>query len=114
MKKRYLIATALFALCVCLALGVLALLPPRPGVTKANFDRIEIGMTVAEVDQIFGPPSGYFDRTELIPKRIITWEGWQDDGMSEITFDTNGCVKEMAWQYHETSFLKRIFRHLMP
>ena len=42
------------ALCVGIALGVLAVLPSGPGVAKANFDRIELGMTKAEVERIFG------------------------------------------------------------
>ena len=39
-----------------MVLVVLAMLPPddRPGVTKANFDRVQDGMTKAEVEAIFG------------------------------------------------------------
>jgi len=40
-KRRYLISAAVLVACVCIALGVLAMLPPRPGLTKANIDRIE-------------------------------------------------------------------------
>jgi hypothetical protein len=35
---------------------VFALLPAEPGVRRANFNRIEIGMTQAEVSEIFGTP----------------------------------------------------------
>jgi hypothetical protein len=51
-KRRALIA--ILTLTIAVILGVLAMLPPRPGVTKANFDRIEKGMTLAEVEEIFG------------------------------------------------------------
>lgn len=53
-KRRYLLSAAVLAACVCLALGVLAMLPPRPGVTKANFDRVEVGMTIDEANSVFG------------------------------------------------------------
>jgi hypothetical protein len=53
-KRRYLIVAGILAGCVCAALGVVAMLPPQPGVTKANFDRVEEGMTLAEVEAILG------------------------------------------------------------
>jgi hypothetical protein len=53
-KRLILIASV--PLVIVVTLGVLALLPPddRPGVTKANFDRIEKWMTKAQVEEIFG------------------------------------------------------------
>jgi hypothetical protein len=54
-KRLFLIAAPLAA--VAVTLGILAMLPPHPGVTRANFDRIEKGMTRAEVEEIFGGPS---------------------------------------------------------
>lgn len=56
-RRRYLIYVAILAACVCIAIGVLAMLRDRPGVTKANYDRIAIGMTRAEVAAILGEPS---------------------------------------------------------
>jgi len=53
-KKRQL-RIASVPLIAAVVLGVLSILPPRPGVTKATFDRIEDGMTRTEVEQIFGP-----------------------------------------------------------
>ena len=46
---------SILAVAVCLTLIILALLPPRPGVTKANFDRIGEGMTLEQVNAILGP-----------------------------------------------------------
>jgi hypothetical protein len=43
--KRLLLIAALLLIVAAVILGVLSLLPPDPGVTKANFDRIEKGMT---------------------------------------------------------------------
>jgi hypothetical protein len=54
MKKRYLTALGLVVFCGCVALGVPALSPVRPGVTKECFDRIQIGMKKADVEAILG------------------------------------------------------------
>jgi hypothetical protein len=56
-----------FAAADLLGLGVCAILltaqRPHSGITKKNFDRIQVGMTEAEVEDIFGGPSGtYTDR----------------------------------------------------
>jgi hypothetical protein len=52
--KKRLLLIAVPPLSIAVTLGVLAMLPPGPGVTKANFDRIEKEMTRAEVEQVFG------------------------------------------------------------
>jgi hypothetical protein len=52
-KKRVLLIASL-PLAAALVLGVLAMLPARPGATKANYDRIEIGMPKVEVERMFG------------------------------------------------------------
>jgi hypothetical protein len=55
-KKRWIVLASLFAVGVCVTLTVLALLPLRPGVTQANIERIETGMTFEEVEAILGEP----------------------------------------------------------
>ena len=50
MTKKRLLLIACLPLTVAVTLGVLAMLPPRPGVTKTNFGRMEIGMTRVEVE----------------------------------------------------------------
>jgi hypothetical protein len=57
MPKKRLLLIASFPFTIALTLGVLAMLPPSPGVTKANFDRIKEGMTKAEVEEILGGPA---------------------------------------------------------
>lgn len=54
MRKRLLLSAATMAGLVGVGLVVLAMLPPRPGVTKVNFDRVKKGMTLAEVQAILG------------------------------------------------------------
>jgi hypothetical protein len=56
-KRRLLIGAAILTACVALAFAVVAMLPSQPGITKANFDRIEAGMSQAEVKAILGEPS---------------------------------------------------------
>jgi hypothetical protein len=58
-KKRLFLVSAL-PLAVAISLGVLAMLPPSAGDTKANFDRIQDGMRRAEVETILGQ-EGEFD-----------------------------------------------------
>ena len=57
MSKRRAFLTSL----VCIAIGAVLLgahlsLPPGPGVTQANFDRVRDGMTRDEVGILFGRP----------------------------------------------------------
>jgi hypothetical protein len=56
-RKHLLLIVGTTAAFVGLTLGALAMLPERPGVTKANFDRIKNGMTRVEVEGILGEPS---------------------------------------------------------
>ena len=56
MTRKRLLLIAVLPLAFAVTLGVLAMLSPNPGVTKAKFDRIEKGMTLAEVEAIFGGP----------------------------------------------------------
>ena len=70
------------ALCVGIALGVLAVLPSGPGVTKANFDRIEEGMTRAEVDELFGG--------KVLLERLDQGWTWIADDGSEVWIGFRG------------------------
>ena len=63
-RKKRLLLIASLPLAIVVTLGVLAQLPPRPGVTRANFDRIEKGMTLAQVEEIFGKEG----KSVLVPK----------------------------------------------
>ena len=92
MRKRWLLAAGTMAGLVGVVLFVLAMLPPGPGVTKANFDRVEKGMTRAQVVAILGkatyePPG---------------WGGgpyWTSNSGDEIRvrFDENQRVESMIW-----------------
>lgn len=64
-RKRYLAVAGMLVILALVGFGVAMMLPLGPGVTKANFDRIEDGMTRADVEAIFGRPS---DHTQYFPR----------------------------------------------
>jgi hypothetical protein len=91
MRKRSFIAAALFAALATVGFVAALLMSNGPGVSKANFDRIEEGMTLQEVEQILGTPGGY------------TWGGywWEaDDGARVfVLFEYSGAsAGRRFWQ----------------
>jgi SmpA / OmlA family len=79
MKKKWLLV-GIAALVVGggVAVAIPALQPPGPGVTKANFDRIQDGMTRDEVEGILGEPvSSSIGRIPPGPN-WFQWVTWKD------------------------------------
>jgi hypothetical protein len=115
MKKRYLTVAGLVTACFCVILAVLALLPPGPRVTKTNFDRIEIGMTLSEVEAILGTDRGSrpIDTDIMLPigHEIEEWGG--DEGFANIIFDERKRMVRKDWVSAPLSLLDRI-RHRLP
>jgi hypothetical protein len=58
--RRWGLAGALVLL-TCAA-SVVILLPPRPGISRANYNLIREGMTRAEVETVFGGPPGNYSQ----------------------------------------------------
>jgi hypothetical protein len=92
-------------------LGVLALLPPHPGVTKANYDRIQKGMTKAEVEEIFGEKGelNFLDE-ETLTFRMLYWKE-RDRSCAVIEF-TGDCVVDKGWGDSDETILEKIRRWL--
>jgi hypothetical protein len=105
-RNRLFLIVAATAVCVGVALGVLAMLPPHPGVTPANFARIENGMTRAEVYEIFGRPG-----MPWFTKR--GWERWDagDGSWTAIEFRAD-CVVDRMWHDSPESTFDKIRRWL--
>jgi hypothetical protein len=105
MTKKRLLLIASVPLTIAVTLGVLAMLPPSPGVTKANFDRIQDGMTRAEVEQILGG-KGKMGGVKL-------WRFWEGNDGSEagIAF-IDDCVTEKRWTIYNETILDKIRRWL--
>jgi hypothetical protein len=124
MTKKRLVLIAVFPLAVALTLGVLAMLPamlpPIPGVTKANFDRIEVGMTKTEVQAILGsdsqPAPFMFGGTSTMVAALSTCnaEAWcRDDGAwARIIFDNADVVISKDWIDSSENTLETIRRWL--
>src|SRR5689334_17164851 len=92
-KRCYLITVAILATCVCITLGVLAMLP-RPCVTKEHFDRIEKGMTKAEVEEILG--HAFHEGVSFGAGGEMLWLQGDDDSVAEIIL-MDDCVSEKRW-----------------
>jgi hypothetical protein len=93
-KNRCILVAGLLAVGVCLTLAVLVLLPPRPGVTKANYDRIEEGMSLAEINAILGRPP---DMVEGGAEEM--WHGWiGEDGFVHVVFAGDSTFVRKEWR----------------
>ena len=104
-KRRRLLIGGMLTVCVVVALIGLAALPPRPGVTEANVQRVEIGMSEAEVEAIFGQP---FAGTLLGDK---VWDREDDNALVLVTFE-NGFATQKRWLPPRESLLDKICRCL--
>ena len=112
MRKRLLLSTAALAVLACVVLLVLAMLPPRPGVTKANFDRIKVGMTEDDVARILGRRADLSTPVSSTLPNTIRRAHWQGDGETKVsvTFYDEAAMGR-TWESPET-FLEKIQRWL--
>jgi hypothetical protein len=106
--KRRLFLIASLPLAIAFLFGVLAMLPEGPGVTKANFDKVEKGMTLAEVEQIFGKAG--------LPKPIdefleVVWQDNKKGNEAIVTFE-DGRVDSMFWHSSDGFFFRKLLRWL--
>lgn len=108
MKRRHWMLAGFLATGICLTLFTLAMLPPRAGVTKANFERIKIGMSEGEVWEIFGKkePAGAYPRAN---GSGVVWDN--DDGSSAtIEFDLDFIVRKTNWSNSEEGLGEKLCR----
>jgi hypothetical protein len=107
MKKKYLLLLVAIAVIGVLALVVVL---PGPGVTKANFGRIKVGMTFAEVVKIFGErPTWAFHDNELDPSEVR--EGWVADDWSIAWVGfAQGRVYWLRWEDSNETLWEKLHR----
>jgi hypothetical protein len=113
-------AVSLVFLACLLVGGIVILLLPRERVTRANFEKIEIGMSLADVERLLGPPSGRKPMLGMFQDGRFVWDGldgaeelrrkgygdydmlgWASPGIEIVVFfDTHGIVVDRlaAWQ----------------
>ena len=113
MRRRMLLVVGAMAVIGCAALVVLLTLPPRPGITQANYDRIELGMTWVEVEQRFGEKGRLTEWTrdgEEIRQARLMWEAEDGSCCAVISIEDDRVIAKSWWATE--SFLNKIRRWL--
>jgi hypothetical protein len=101
---------------VGIAGGLLVLVrPPLPGVTRANYERIQYGMTAAEVQSLLGgPPEKRDVFSPLRDRGLMTEDRWQANGLTvRVQFTDKGRVYDKYLAGDEEGFIalvRRLFR----
>jgi hypothetical protein len=95
LRQRLILVGLAIVMATCVAVAILALLPTSStsAVTKENFDRIQIGMTRAEVEVIFGGKANDFP----LWQQATLWEDDETGHAAMIYFDANDCVRRVSW-----------------
>jgi hypothetical protein len=105
-RRVYLLGVGLALVALGLAVTDWAL-SLRPGVTEANVRRVKPGMTVREVEQIFGGPAGWvfpLDFGKLPPALHapypVRWVGhwFCDNGEAVVHFDERDRVEKAEFR----------------
>lgn len=124
-KKFLILIVGASAACVT-ALVLLVVPSAGPGVTKANFDRIRIGMTKPQVDEILGPQDEYSANTIHATFSVSSGYNrryhWQaaEGSRVEVSFHAEVClgrpnsapavVSQKTWHDSEETILDKICR----
>ena len=112
MRKRVILAAGTMAGLVGVVLVVVAMLPPSPGVTRANFDRIEKGMTRAQVEAILGQKAD--GRMGVWDQLATTWTNDTAREQISIGFDENDLVEWTVVTFTDDRTLYQEFRDWLP
>ncbi len=85
------------AMTICLVVFALVVLLPVSQVTKANYDRIEKGMSVEEVESILGGRATYSDSDPKAKYVLHLWHPSAGDQI-RVVFDENRRVCNMSYR----------------
>jgi hypothetical protein len=110
MTKKRLGLIAVLPLTIAVTLGVLAMLPPGPGVTKANYDRIQTGMSVQDVELLLGGTALPFHGFPHRGSEIFVWQG--DDGALAFVEIADSSVISKQWHPSTESMTDKLRRWL--
>jgi hypothetical protein len=108
-KKRLLLTAGLLVMLASAGFVIMLAVQDSPGVTKANLDRIEEGMTRKEVEAIFGCQGA-----QTRPYRrgsVIKWLA-EDGGSATVDFDLDGFVRGTDWTDANETILQKLRRWL--
>jgi hypothetical protein len=99
-RVRFIVAVVITL--AAIGFAVVAMLPPAPGVRQANYDRLEMGMTLAEVEGIYGRHAD------------VTMQGDQRWRCSsrDLAFVAirRGCLAAKSWPEADETILRKIRR----
>ncbi len=111
-KKWWIIGFATLAIAGGLAVAIPMLQPPRPDVTKANFDRIEDGMTEQDIEAISGPSRGIWKAFQdpSCRQQSDCWE--RDDGAAAYVDFFDGRVSYKRWTESTETITDKLRRWL--
>ena len=114
-KNRWLWLGAGLLLTIGAALVVLSLLPAGQGISRANFDCIQIGTTRAEVETLFGAKAdGLVWWGRGVYREAAYWRDPNTRAEATIVFDADDCVvASMWWPGNERSILDRVLDRLL-
>jgi hypothetical protein len=113
-RRRLLLMLAGFPCLGALAWGIMAMLPPQPGVTKANFNRIKEGMTLAEVEAIFSFANAKVTNDPDPVSSTLWGDTWfsDDRDIAVVVWFNNATVVGKEWHGPSETFLDRLRRWL--
>jgi hypothetical protein len=106
--KRHIVCAGIFVACVALLLAVLVTMRSRNGVTKANYDRIKKGMTLAEVQEVFGGQGAVF--YGFVNRRAYYWENEDRSNAIVLFHDDKNVVETAQWGDSTEGIGDRILR----
>jgi hypothetical protein len=111
--RRLLLGVGALALLALAGLLIPRLLPPRPGVTRANYGRLHEGLTPAEVKDILGRGPD-LARHQNPPSTFPLAEGcWEGEGFTiTVYFDWDERVSGKYLTERDSTFLGRLRRLL--
>jgi SmpA / OmlA family len=117
-RKTWIAIAALFVIAILLAIAIPVLLPPTPGVTYANYSRIEKGMTREQVEAVLGKPNAQHpfevELEKISLKEELQWSSAEDDDV-QVFFDRNNLVRGSLWngQSDERNGVQKLMDRLL-
>ena len=85
-----------------LELGCCTLINPGIGVTKANFDRIEFGLSEQDTEKILGPKWGFLGSKDSLSPEFVTYHYKDTCGRTAHITYQDGCVCDKYWEDETT------------
>jgi hypothetical protein len=110
-KKRLIIVVGLTVAVASAGLVVALMLPgpnDRVGITKANFDRIEVGTTPLDVERLFGEPCDKGPQPELPGRWCGHWQIWKSPDAEVFVHWADGRVISKYWDPRDSTFVERM------